>query len=580
MQKKDTHLPKSKVSHQICNWLRDLGPRHIFLVPGSQIDPLSATIAEESTLETIVTCHELGAGFMADGYSRATGRPGICLGIGGPGAVYMLPSAMVSRVDESPVLFITGDVPTWLKGHFCFQETGMKGSRDRETFRILAGFSKVIDRKEKTRPVLEMVKKRLSANLPAHLVIPHDVQDEASFVTHKTGTVPLKEAEKQDYSDPYEIATVIPEAIMHSRLPIILAGHQLLWEDGPELLKQFAEVTGIHVATTYRAKGVLPEDHPLSIGSFGFAGSKKSFDAILDSTCDLLLLFGAPMNQRNTFDWDFRLIGANRKIIAINSAGIEGFIGSTTNHCLNVRRIPELLRIILSQLSTNGFKSPHSFPGMVNSSSEPSQYLSAFEGHPRLDWALSCLREKVPSETLMFIDSGAHRIVAGTAWKVIRPGTFFTSDIEAPMGWAICAAIGAKAAKPYVPVITLTGDGCMRMLGNEIATAARYRLPVIILVSNNGTYYTTRKRARSETAKQKLGELPMIDWVEYARSLGADGHIVTHPSEFDNAVSLALKSEKPFVIDLRTHPQEPFSSDLTLPAGPWPEPEMVKNRNV
>mgnify|MGYP000111787580 CR=1 FL=1 len=111
----------------------------------------------------------------------------------------------------------------------------------------------------------------------------------------------------------------------------------------------------------------------------------------------------------------------------------------------------------------------------------------------------------------------------------------------------------------------------MRMHGMEIATAARYSIPVIFLVSNNGSYASVHNRVQIKSAKGKLGKLPLIDWCEFAKSIGADGCVVSKSSELDHAIERALNSSKPFVIDLRTHPEEPFSETITVPNGSWPD---------
>jgi acetolactate synthase I/II/III large subunit len=572
----ETHSQQT-VSHKICDWISEQGIRHVFLVPGSQIDHLSATMVKESEIEMIVTCIELGAGFMADGYSRVSGTPGVCMGTGGPGSAYMMPSAMISRVDESSVLYVTGDVPSWLKKQLCFQDTGHRGSRDREAFRTLMDFSTIISHPGQADDILQTIKSRLSSHLPAHLVIPCDVQCKLAPVDSATMDFPHTEVIGETGMDAQEAAGLIADAIIDARNPVILVGHSLLWGQGPEVLKQFAEYSGIHVATTYRAKGVLGEDHPLSAGIFGFAGSRTAFDRLTDPANDFLLLLGAPVNQRNSFYWNERFVHADRRVIAVNTDGAEVFGVNPNHQSLTVPDIAQLMLNVLERLKKRGYNSPHHSVESTRSQVFSAPLSDDFEGHPRLDWALDYLRNEFPPETLMFVDSGAHRVVAGSVWSVTQPGTFFTSDVEAPMGWAICAAIGGKIAKPHVPVIALTGDGCMRMLGNEIATAARYRLPVIFLVSNNRTYCSIRKRAGSENVASKLGDIPAINWADYARSLGAEGYTVNHGSELTIAVSLAKKSEIPFVIDLRTHPGEPFPAGSTLPPGLWPDPGIVSH---
>lgn len=569
MNKKEVNRAMSTVSKEVCRWIEKQGTKYVFLVPGVQIEPFAIELSMHDKLTPIVACHELGAGFMADGYSRASGNYGVCASIGGPGASYMLASAMVARMDESPVLFITGDVPTFLNNYFCFQDTGKSGSRDSQAYDALIDFTETIKKPEDTFLIMNEVKESLELNSPVHLVIPCDIQESNTKKFQNIYDDYSNNSETTIEADTCDIAKVIVESLKEAKHPVILVGHRILDMEGIKNLQYFVEHTGTKIATTFRAKGIFPEAHPLSLGNFGYAGTKTSYNAILGDECDLLIMLGVNFSQRDTFNFHSKFISGDRKTLFIDTMDFNQLIKNAGFKKFKVNTISSLLKLLVENLNKSGFE--NKLPNVVWSESNLNLTNISYKQYPRLDYVLQKLRSKTPSNTMLFVDSGSHRITAGGAWKVNEPFTFFTSDLTAPMGWAICASIGAKLARPKVPAIVLTGDGCMRMHGMEIATAVRYSVPIIYLVSNNASYSSIKKRVQLKSVKEQIGKLPLIDWSEFAKSIGADGCVVSKPNQIDKAIEKALKSKCPFIIDLRSHPEEPFSDNITIPEEVWPE---------
>jgi acetolactate synthase-1/2/3 large subunit len=177
---------------------------------------------------------------------------------------------------------------------------------------------------------------------------------------------------------------------------------------------------------------------------------------------------------------------------------------------------------------------------------------------------ISEMRRALPRETILFVDSGAHRAFAGHYWESFGPGVVRSATNLGPMGWAIPAAIGGKLARPDVPVVVITGDGCMRMHGMEIATAARYRVPVIFVVSNNSALGNVYLRARKENAgAAEMTLLPEIDWATFGRVLGAEGTRVERPDDLAAALHKATLSAGPYVLDVVTQ------RDCLTPVSPY-----------
>ncbi len=243
------------------------------------------------------------------------------------------------------------------------------------------------------------------------------------------------------------------------------------------------------MATTLRAKGAFPEDHPLSLGVFGYAGTHHSRMALPDAPPDLLLVLGSGLNERDSMHWTLKL--APERTICVNlSATVLG------SH-LNGSCVLGDSGAYLEWLSTQGDRIG---PTLDATRVARGEWLAGIEAQPRLQDAEHCasdavpihparaiseLREALPREGIVLIDSGAHRAFAGHYWTAYRPGSYISATNLGPMGWAIPAAVGVQCARPDRKVAVITGDGCMRMHGIEIAVAARYQMPIIYLVINN-----------------------------------------------------------------------------------------------
>ena len=175
------------------------------------------------------------------------------------------------------------------------------------------------------------------------------------------------------------------------------------------------------------------------------------------------------------------------------------------------------------------------------------------------------LRRVVPRETVLLVDSGAHRAFCGHYWEAYEPRTYLSATNLGPMGWAIPAGIGAKLARPERPLVVVTGDGCMLMHGMEIQTAGRYGIPVIFLVINNSALGNVWLRASQEgPGPAGLTELPTHDWAGFARSLGLKAATVTAPADLEPAFQAALAAGAPYLLDVRcdrafTTPVTPFN---------------------
>lgn len=555
LQRPRAHAPPLTVASRLLDRLSRAGATKVFLIPGAHIDPLALALAESDQIQPVVCAHEGSAGFMAHGHALVSGGIGVCAGIGGPGASNFLSAAVCARIEGVPVLFLTGDVPPWSASLGAFQDGGSSGGRDQPLFLKALGCSRSLETRESLDEVLDATFLSLNRtpSAPAHLRVPCDLlaQEFYGSITKEGPFLPLKSTQ---YSR-------VPARISRS---LRVAGPRVVLFIGEECssprvagdLLAFAERFSIPVVTTLGAKGVIPEDHTLSLGNFGYGGSRRSTDALLGTPLDLLLVLGADLGERNTLGWDARLRALGGRLVAVGSSvQRNAYTQDFTRICAPgadaVRALGMLTEDAIAALTVNlpareiWLESLRQLP---TSYDEPLGWNDGPRLHPGR--IVSEMRKILPRETIFFIDAGVHRLHAAHHWKAYSPNTFLSASRTAPMGWGLSAAIGGAFASGGAPVVAFTGDGCMRMHGMEIATAVRYGLPVLFVVCNNGALGNVYYRYRSAGPRaEAITRLPDVDWAAFANLMGMPARRVSTPQALEEALALAMESRGPFLID-------------------------------
>lgn len=559
----------------VSDWLLDnickLGIRYAFLVPGMEIDAICSAMDRYPDLTPIVACHEEGAGFMADGYSRVKNSIGLCMAIGAPGAANTIPAILNARADCSKVLFLTGGSPTSEAGRGTFQNSAKSGTNDIAVISQAARYSQVCDLPLLVpliwRNAIEIIEDETPG--PAHIAILQDLQ--------------TKEMTTPDFTHDYKfsptkhrmISTEQLEALVVSYLKrkkniVFYIGRGAVLSEAKEVIQALIEKYHIPFTASMGGKGYLPETHPLYLGLWGYAGlgkvsfaiHKRAMEALISPDLEVIISIGSSLSF-------FASLYRHKKIkpsadivqIDINSLALE-------------RDYPVQLKIPGDCKASLDYLNNLPIPELQNSIAERKEWLRPLQSLPffyqteRISenqsapidpaYAVHVLNKIAPDNTILFIDTGVHSPIAGHFWICRQGGgTVYASNLG-PMGFAIPAAIGGKLAAPDHPVVVVTGDGCMRMHGIEIMTAVHYQIPVVILVSNNSALGKVYLRAENvnETAKD-ITLLPQANWAEFAKSLGADGIQVTDPKDLPPACEQAFAANGPFVIDVITNREVP-----------------------
>jgi acetolactate synthase I/II/III large subunit len=537
------------------------GLTHLFLVPGGLVDPFLPALARHPKLRPIVAAHEGGAAYMADGYARASDRFGAVMGIGGPGLCNMATAVAAAKTDSSPVLVLSGEIPVEMEGLGEFQDASQATFDDTAVMKPLTRLSMTV---ASPRNLHHWFRHALTAMWaqprgPVHLSLTHDVI---------TGEC---EADYATVSDYFEAVAPLSRPAAEAVLNLLgaatgskiafLAGAGVEHDSAAAALKAVAERWSIPVATTLRAKGVFPEDHELSLGVFGYAGTRHATAAILDHPTDVLIVLGSGLNERDTMHWTLRGRAAGETIIIHVNTDMD----ELTTHGVPTHVVAGSCRAFLDlmQERAEALASP-----LAAGQAQRRAWLAKIKQGQRLYDIENCakstkpvhpaaviaaLRKVYPRDGIVLIDSGAHRAFAGHYWTAYEPRTYISATNLGPMGWAIPAAIGVQCARPDHRVAVITGDGCMQMHGMEIQTAARYGLPIIYVVLNNCALGNVWLRAyESGPLPSELTSIPDHDWAGFARALGAEGLTIADPAQLEETFREALAANGTVLIDVKT----------------------------
>lgn len=559
-----------RVADYIVGALKDQGVDHIFIDLGGLNDTFMPPLSETPGVRTIVAAFEGGAAYMADGYARASGGLGACFGIGGPGVLNMATALAAARTDRSPVLAISGEVARSWEGMGGFQDASGAGLDDTDALRRLTDLSLSMSSRAVVRHHLRhAITHALTRRYPVHLSVPVDVQ-KAEIDDEWTPLTSALIANQALDTQALDEAAALMGKKGHERI-VVLAGPGVQHTGGDQALRTFAERFHIPVATTLSGKGVIPENHPLALGVFGYGGSRWAIDGILSDDVDVLVVIGSGLSQRDTLQWDPRML-PSKALIHIEPDPV--LIGRTWHSDAPVVGNPGEA---LNRLA--GMDDPD---GLMAGREARTRFLASIKGagprwynsddrqsdarpmHPAR--VVAELRAAFPDDGVLCVDSGAHRAWFAEYWDIRQPLTHFSLTNLGPMGGAVPLGIGAKLARPERPMMVATGDGCMLMHGMEFHTAAREKIPMIVAVMNNRAYGNIYFRAaKMGPGPERLTEIPGIDWVGFAKSMGGDGERVEDPNDIAAAVARGLETNGPYLLDLDVEKTFP------TPVGVWRE---------
>lgn len=520
--------------------LKKMGVEVIFGYPGGQLIPFYDMLYDADMHHMLVR-HEQCAAHAADGYARASGKVGVCLATSGPGATNLVTGIATAFMDSSPILAITGQVPSVLIGNDAFQEADIVGITmpiTKHSYQV--SNPDLIPSTIKTS--FELAKSGRPG--PVLIDVPKEVQ-EGELSKFKDSLISTPGYSPTIKGNIKQIKKA-QELIKQSTKPLILAGSGVLISNASEELVEFARLIKAPVMTSLLGKGVIDETDDLSLGMLGMHGRKVANDSINES--DLLIAIGTRFSDRTTGKLsDFMQDG---KVIHIDIDPAE--IGKNVDVDLPI--VGDAKHILSSLIEVlGGYKPSDKWANSLK--------IQKREKYPRISYddvplkPQSVMKEigaAINEDTIITTDVGQNQMWAAHFLDIRKPRKFISSGGLGTMGFGLPAAIGAKVACPEDPVVSINGDGGFLMVCQELATIKQYDTPVIITILENrtlGMVYQWQNLLYDERYCQTtLNESP--DFVKLAESFGINAERITKPGETEVAVKKAIKDNDPIVLDI------------------------------
>jgi acetolactate synthase I/II/III large subunit len=525
------------------------GVEVVFGLPGGAILPLYDAFARGTTVRHVLARHEQGAGHMAEGYARASGRVGVCVATSGPGATNLVTPIADAWMDSTPLVCITGQVRTSLIGTDAFQECDITGI----TIPIVKHSWLVQDvgeLPEVLRAAFHVA--RTGRCGPVLVDVPRDVQEaELDFSYPDSISLPGWKPPRRGH--PRQI-TAAALAVAAAERPILYVGGGVLNAHATDELLELAELGRLPVVTTLMAKGAFPETHELHAGWPGMHGPKWSNWAL--NKADVIVAVGARFDDRVTGKLSAFAPGATVVHLDIDAAEI-----SKIRHA----DIPVVgpLKPVLAELARE-LKPGNTEPWLAQISRWKEEYPLRYRDDDTLlkpQRVLELLQELTGGrdDVVWTTGVGQHQMWAMQYLLCDTPRTFITSGGLGTMGYGIPAAVGAKAARPDATVVCVDGDGCFQMTQQELATAVLEDLPIVVVILNNG-YLGMVRQWQDMFFEERFSQIHLTqavpDYALLAQAYGALGFTAETADELREALEEALISGRTCVIDARVDPRE------------------------
>ena len=508
----------------------------------------------------VLARHEQGAVHMADGYARATGKPGCCLVTSGPGATNTVTGLATAHMDGIPLVCITGQVALNMIGNDAFQEADVIGItrpvtkhnflvRDADELPDIIAKAFYIATTGKPGPVVIDIPKNIQKQKTA--AVPPDVVTMRAY--HPD--MPISPAEIAKFAD----------LINHASRPLLYAGGGAVGGDATEALAALARKANIPVCTTLMALGAFPENDPLSLGMVGMHGSVAANYAV--DHCDLLIAAGARFDDRVTgkisaFASKATIVHIDIDRSAISKSvptdlGVHGYLKPVLDAVLPFAKPAEHAEW-LAQIKRWQERFPPAYP-------HPEGVLMPQHVIEQID-AVS------KGKAVIVTDVGQNQMWAAQFYRYTRPRGFISSGGLGTMGFGLPAAIGTQFGRPDELVVCVTGDGGVQMNAQELVVAVEHQLPIVLVILNNGhlgmvrqwqelfydrRYSGVKLSQHDRTPNEHVPESPVYlpDFIKLAEAHGANARRITRPEETGPALAEAFASRKTWVIECIVSPE-------------------------
>jgi acetolactate synthase-1/2/3 large subunit len=527
----------------------------VFGYPGGAVIDIFDAM-HDSDINFYLTRHEQGAAHAADGYARASGKCGVCIATSGPGATNLVTGIATANMDSIPMIAITGQVSTHLIGNEAFQEVDATGIS-----RAITKHNYLVKDVDNLAQIIDEAFYIATTGRPGPVLIdiPKNIQQQKSSITKSKGVnIP---GYKPTLMGNLKQIKSAAELIEKANRPVIYAGGGVITSDASALLRKLAEKTNTPVTTTLLGLGAFPETHELSLGMLGMHGTQYANYAIMES--DVIIAIGARFDDRVT--GKISEFAPHAKIIHIDID--PSSVGKNVRVDIPIvgdakQILKELEKVLKAKKHTDWKKEIDGWKEKLPLTYKKKKDLVSPQ------YVIESIREITKGKAIISTEVGQNQMWVAQFYKFKEPRTLLTSGGLGTMGYGFPAAIGAKVARPDMPVFDIAGDGSIQMNIQELATAVIKNIGVKIIILNNGflgmvrqwqelfygkRYSATclRTGALNPDKVKKSKECPEYtpDFVKLAGAYGATGIRVSKNKDVKNAIKKALKIDGPVIVD-------------------------------
>lgn len=533
---KETRSDNPTVADLMVRELEAWGITLYFGIPGASSLPLVDAVRKNGRARYVVVRHEETAAMAASAYNKFTGKIAVCLTIAGPGATNLATGLYDAKEDRASVLSLNGQVKAQYSGPGGVQEIDQDAF-----FRPITVFNNTVaDRETAIKLLTRALRYAIIERGVAQLSVPGDIQEEhldAAFCERETC---LADVTMAPTDEAVRAAAAAIDAAVH---PVILAG--IGAAGASDALLDLAKTLEAPIVTTFRAKGILPDDNEWMAGVHGPLGTAHARTLVKDT--DLLIACGAGFS-------DFTGIPREKRVVQIDidplQLGKHPFVAAVWGDCaIALPRIREQIRA----RGETGMRQ-----WMADKKSEWTERLER-EADPdatplRPPYIMKVLAETLPEDAIISLDVGENLWWFGRNFRMKRH-RFAMSGYLGSMGFGLPGAIAAKLAYPEKTIVCITGDGGFSMVMADFVTAVKYNLPMVVVILNNHELAMIREEQREAEYPPYGIDLLNPDFAAYADICGGVGIRVSRPQDLGNAVGRALQEERPVILDVETDPR-------------------------
>jgi len=549
------------------------GVKDIFAYPGGASMEMHQSLAKaKGRIRTILPRHEQGGSFAAEGYARATGKPGVCMATSGPGATNLMTAIADAYMDSAPLICITGQVYSKFIGKAAFQETDFFGM----TLPVVKHSYLVMDINDLAHTVKEAFKVATTGRPgPVIVDIPKDVQQN-KIVPEWPVEITLRDSKLPTFASDSQLKNIL-NLIEDAKKPMIYYGGGIVSAEAFKELAAFIEKTGIPCSSTLMGVGAFPETHELSTKWFGMHGS--AYGNLAVHNCDLLLAFGVRFDDRIT--GNVSTFAPQAEIVHLDIDASEHNKNKIVHHPI-VGEIKQALGRMVELSEQNYFKKPDISAWVNQVQSWKNKYPFQYEESPHIlpQEAIRILYELTHGEAIITTGVGQHQMWAAQFYDFKYPRHHISSLGLGSMGYGYPSALGAKVACPDKQVVDIDGDGSFIMNVQELATAKIEKIAAKAMILNNqhlGMVMQWEDRfydsVRGNTilgdennigSPENLGGL-YPNYVQIANGFGLPARRVHKKEELRDAIQEMLDSDEAFLLDVIT----PYTEHVLpmIPAG-------------